>query len=112
MVSRITIIYNYIEPLLVTIRFKGKLLHFFNTFSNLITTLKWQIIAMALENGCVLVGGTVQDYVHSIKKKKARKLFKGGSTLLYYSLPQEHQVFKFGQKQYHQQCTRAFTIST
>ena len=33
-----------------------------------------------------------------LKKKKARKLFKGVSTLLYYSLPQEHQVFKFGQK--------------
>jgi hypothetical protein len=25
---------------------------------------------LALENGCVLVGGTVQDYVHNIKKKK------------------------------------------
>ena len=44
------------------------------------------------------MGGTVQDCVHNIKKKKARKLFKGVSTLLYYSLPQEHQVFKFGQK--------------
>lgn len=33
-----------------------------------------------------------------LKKKKARKLLKGVSTLVYYSLTQEHQVFKFGQK--------------